>query len=210
MNNESLQKDFHSSPSIDAILGPLDVPPPFLFNGLKHHKMILEHLISKIREGAISDGEILGLLKKTGNSTADFYYGLLTPADVVIEIENKLHLMDLLQFAPFKRYLDSVKGKFLNIQLSDLSTWTLILGREPSRFIHFHPARGSLLTIRIRAITLRTAIFLQGKSRHFSGSDLTESVNHIRTEFLGESPVKDYSNTKGLRKLLEILHNHAD
>lgn len=156
-------------------------------------------------EVAISDGEILVLLKKTGNSTSDFYYGRLTPFDVVAELENRLSLMDLLQFVPFKRYLDSVKGKFLNIQLSDLSTWTLILGKERSRYIHFHPARGSQHTIRIRALTMRTTIFLLGRSQYFLGWNLTESVNHIRTNILDESPIKDYSNTKGLRRLLEIL-----
>ncbi len=205
MNNESLQKDFHSSPSIDDINGPLDVPSPFIFNGLKHHKMALEQLIETMNNGAISDSEILGLLKKTGSSTSDFYYGVLAPADVVAALKNRLQYMGLLQYEAFRRYLDSVKGKFLNIQLSDHSTWTLILGREPARFIHFHPARGSQYTIRIRAITLRTAIFLRGKSQKYSGLDLTESLNDIRTNILGESPIKDYSNTKGLRRLLEIL-----
>jgi len=197
--------DCLSSPFIDVLVNDSQVPEPFLFNGLKHHKLIAKNLIDALNMKSISSEYALRLLLKTGNCAMDYYYGELSPIQIAEEIKIQLISIGLWGYNELTVHLNSLKGKFLNIDVSDSSIWTIVGGRDSSRYIHFHPARGSGFTIRIRAITLRTAIFMKSNYDDLSLAPLLESINSIRVGILSESPIRDLSNAKQLIRLLSLF-----
>jgi len=197
--------DCLSSPFTELFPIDAEVPEPFLFNGLKHHKLVAKNFIEAMKAKAINNDNAIRLLLKTGNCTMDFYYGELSPIQIAEELKIHLISRELWSYNELKVHLNSLKGKYLNIPASDSSIWTIICGRDSSRYIHFHPARGSRFTVRIKAITLRTAIFMKSNHEDLTHLTLLETINRIRVGILSESPVRDLSNAKRLMRLLSLF-----
>jgi len=90
--------------------------------------------------------------------------------------------------------------------LQDNSLWTLRLSEEDEKFIHIHPSRHSLNTIRVRATTLQTAIAVSLISRikAVSPTDV-KIINEVRKQFFNQSQIKVVYKNSGLGKIISLL-----
>jgi hypothetical protein len=183
------------------------VPPPLVLNCWKHHAGFIKKQIDSIRK-------IKGLEKlkshilKIGESQMDLYIGKHSPQKISDQILNTLHQNKIFEFEQYKNWLLKEENNYRHIELKDKSIWILRLGDDISRYVHIHPARYSPHTIRVKATTLKTAIFLLcfehlGKITSFE----TETVNQIRRDYLNESALKSFSSASGLRRLADLLRN---
>jgi hypothetical protein len=93
------------------------------------------------------------------------------------------------------------------MRISDKSIWTLRLGNEKKRYIHIHPGRYSPLTIRVKAVTLKTTIAVRVLVEEID-SELPnlKSINEVRTSFLKLPPLKSLSLSSGIGKFLNIFN----
>jgi len=181
------------------------VPLPINFNRWKHHTGFIKQQIQ-----TFSQTGNLALLKKQllkiGDSQMDLYFGKLAPSEISKEII--FHLKKEKSFS-FDKYIGLLKREgrdYKFVRLSDKSIWTLRLSENSERYVHIHPGRYSLHTIRVKATTLKTAIlvlsFLQlGKLRSVD----TELVNQIRKKQLNEPPLKSISKASGICRAMELL-----
>ncbi len=138
----------------------------------------------------------------------DVYTGILPISGILQDIRFQLEKQGLFNEQEFRHFINVKPGKFHNIQVSDGSIWTLLAGKDQDRYLHIHPARKSSDTIRVPAISLKTAFLLRvlfdGKEKE---GDLVELVNIIRARYLKESPVKNASYTKRIQRILPFMKN---
>ncbi len=143
----------------------------------------------------------------------DLYLGKLTPIELTTFSEQFLRKKRAFEYESYKKWLYSNGKRYKLIALHDKSTWTLRMGNQKENYIHIHPARYSLHTIRIRALTLKTAICVMVYLNIYKISfpDL-QLINNVRNEFLKAEPVKSLSSTSGLGRLLNVFkkYEHAD
>jgi hypothetical protein len=94
--------------------------------------------------------------------------------------------------------------------LPDKSIWTLRYGKDEKYYVHIHPARYSPQTIRVRSLTLKTAIavllFTEINGAH--PFDIMV-INKIRIDFLKASPINKISSESGLGKLILLLKQES-
>ncbi len=183
-------------------------PRPFLFNALKHHAGFIREFIAVVKAAGDKEEQVEATLLKMGNSMIDFYYGDLTPRQIISDIENRLKSMESFDRGSYYALLERSHGKkrYHNLEIRDQSTWTLLPGNNDLHYLHIHPARGSKHTIRVRAMALKTAVCLKiFYDRIPAGSDLVAVVNDVRRNYLRESPVKNASNLKGILRVLKFL-----
>jgi len=182
------------------------IQKPFLFNALKHHSGYNNSFIKECQTFGIEDASLNNYLLKMGNCMLDLYYGHLEITHILSDIEIKLRKAGNYLPESFKKYISCSSKDFQNIQISDHSTWTLLIGNEAERYIHIHPARGSIHTIRIRAIALKTALIMKMfYADQLGQQDLVGLTNEIRSKYLGESPIKNITYTRGIRRALKYL-----
>lgn len=179
------------------------VQKPFVFNLLKHHIRFARALIKNYRKE--DEEEFIALMNKGGNLWCDYYFGRLTPKLIAGEVKTFLSERDLLAKQQFDAWILNARGKFRNISLSDGSEWTLLIGTEPGKYIHLHPARYSKFTIRVRLAALKTVI----SGVLFYGDIFTnpdyEKINFIRKTILGLSPLALAGNVAHLQKIARIF-----
>lgn len=176
--------------------------PPFLFNQLKHHRQVVLQLVEAIKNGLISMEEAEVCLQVVGHSMIDFYYGELSPITITTEVKNHLKSMNCMSQALYEERLHALPKPYMTVQLTDGSSWTLLMGREPGHYVHLHPSRGSTFTLRVRALTLKTAILLKASA---GAGDLVQRANEIRKVVLRASPIKNLAHAKGLSRVLSVL-----
>ena len=177
---------------------------PFLFNAAKHHIGFVKEFIDQSRSGGRSIEDINHQLISIGKSVIDIYYGSLTQIEIAQEILNHLKVLNFYDLVPYRQFISPQKYKTL--KLSDGSGWTLIMGKIQESYIHIHPSRGSLHTIRARALALKTAILLMiFYSDKLKKVSKVELVNEVRGKYLGESPIKNEIYTKGVNRVLDLL-----
>ncbi len=186
----------------------LNIPVPILFNCWKHHKNFIR---GKISEYAKIGEESLDKLKEDilqiGKSQLDLYLGNLTPEEISNFTKNKLENKYLIEKEVYKNWISSSTKLYRMISLPDKSKWTLRLGNDEIRYVHIHPGRHVINSIRIRALTLKTAIFFSFfKQTHVSESDDQELINNLRKTFLNVPPLKSLAKSKGLIKVIELLN----
>ena len=185
------------------------IPLPINFNCWKHHVGFIRKQIESVRK-SIELERLKFYLLKIGESQMDLYFGKLSPSEISEHILNALHRVKIFEFKQYKNWLTKDGRNYQLIKLNDNSVWTLRLGEDVSRYIHIHPGRYSPNTVRAKATTLKTAIFLLcfkqlGEIKSFE----TEIVNQIRIKFLNEPPLKSLSSASGLRRLLDLLINEV-
>jgi hypothetical protein len=181
------------------------VNPPINLNCWKHHAAFIKKQIETVQ--SINELEKLeSILLRIGESQMDFYYGKLSPTEISEEIivllkQNKIFFRDR-----YEEWLNENKVDYRLITLSDKSVWTLRLGENVERYVHIHPGRYSPHTRRVKALTLKTAIFTLCVEKlgdtQLSGKEL---INDVRKKYLNEPPLKSVSGESGLEKLLELL-----
>lgn len=182
-----------------------NVPLPIKLNCWKHHTGFIKQQLYLIKD----ENDFYTLLKRItiiGESQMDLYTGKIRPEDIakfVIEYLKKISYTD---YSSYKKWLHKNSSEYKMITLPDKSDWALRLGNEVNRFVHIHPGRYSAYSIRVRALTLKTAICVLGWNR-IRNDDLinTEKINFIRTKHLNAEPVKTLAAAGGLRKIISIL-----
>lgn len=173
-----------------------------LFNPLKHHLNFIRKYIRAYKQK--DHQQLQSDLSKIGNTQMDLYLGELSVSKITEEVIAFLKKANLLEKCSFFRFLDQHSG-FIEISLSDQSTWILRKGFDPLAFVHIHPARYSKHTIRIKATTLKSIIAAKIVLRNTSSIDLSE-MNAIRVKYLHLSPVKFLgTNTFNLLKMLSFV-----
>ena len=182
----------------------------FQFNPWKHHKNYICRQI--INYSLQKDSEFKELKKNLlliGKSQMDLYTGELTFPQIMQNISCELLKQKVIDKASYKNWLKELNADYRNIKLPDDSEWTLRLSDNYEKFIHIHPARYSLNTIRVRAATLQSAIAAVVLSRLKSESPYDINIiNESRRKFLGESPVKAIYKNSGLGRMISLLEGN--
>lgn len=184
-----------------------NIPVPILLNCWKHHKNFIRKKISEIFNSGEEGINILKFsLQQIGNSQLDLYLGNITPMEISLQIKNNLKNKNLLEKEPYEKWISESQKFYRMITLSDNSKWTLRLGNDKTRYVHIHPGRYAANTIRIRALTLKTAIiYLYNQQMSHDKIDDLTTINDLRKEFLNVPPLKSLSKSKGLAKIIELL-----
>lgn len=146
------------------------------------------------------------VLVKIGESQMDLYYGIYSPTEIKEQVVNYLKKKKVFLPEQYEGWLAENGSDYKMVNLSDKSVWTLRLGENVERYVHIHPGRYSSHTRRVKALTLKTAIFTLCCEKlgdpKLSGKEL---INEIRKKYLNEPPLKSISVKFGLGKLLELL-----
>lgn len=174
------------------------------FNPWKHHAGFI-----KRRLGDIIDKDNLNDLnnsiKKIGSSIMDFYLGELSVDQIVKEVTFILRKNDITTRESFINYIDKMSG-YKIIFITDGSGWVLRVSDDIQKYVHIHPAKNSIHSIRVRALTLKTAILVTTYSMLYNVPPLNiDNVNLVRKKYLNDPPIKLLNNKKGLGKMIELL-----
>ncbi len=181
------------------------LPTPVLFNYLKHHlgytaKLILSLKNEKELHYFIKD------LKLLGNSQIDVYLGSLSPLEIaekaVRVLKKRIHLTEKNYIA----WLKKTNQRYRIIYFDDGTGWTLLPGNTDRRYLHIHPERNGKQSMRIKALTLKTAIAVCAQKHLQPEMKVNlENINFIRINLLDISPVKTISYRQGIGKMIKIL-----
>ncbi len=179
---------------------------PLTFNCWKHHAGFIKKQVKVYRSEKISTEELRKTLLVIGESQMDLYVGKLSPQKICDEIVSKLKLIDVLAFEAYKKWLLEKGNEYKLIEISDKSVWTLRLGNQEERYVHIHPARYSSVTIRVKSLTLKTAIavLIINYEKSFPLID-TLQINEVRRKILVSPPVKKVSSNSAVVRVINIL-----
>lgn len=182
-----------------------EIPPEILFNRWKHHLKFLQGMLYQAKEGG--EDVIARHILSIGNNITDLYEGPLSPAQISRCILFKLKEKGIDSARDYLEWIAKNEKNYAVFRIMDRSQWVLLPGVLP-HYIHIHPARDSPFTCRVKALTLKTAIWVSYEviKGHFEQIDL-ELINKIRVEKLKVSPVKSVSQNHKLFTLLNRLLN---
>lgn len=186
------------------------IPPPINLNCWKHHAGFIKKQIESVKE--IKDLDQLKVyLLKIGESQMDLYLGEYSPAKISEQIVDYLHTSKIFSPSQYQEWLSKEGKDYQLVELKDKSIWTLRHGEDAERYVHIHPGRYSPNTVRVKATTLKTAIFLFcfeqfGEIKSFE----TETVNNIRRKYLDEPPLKSFSTASGLGRLIDRFNKNYE
>ena len=183
------------------------IPMPINFNCWKHHAGFIKQQIDSVREIKELD-ELKAYLLRIGESQMDLYFGENSPINISEQILGYTHSKKILSSKQYQDWLYKDERAYQLVELKDKSIWTLRLGDDAERYVHIHPGRYSPNTIRVKATTLKTAIFLicfeqLGDIKSFE----TATLNDIRKKYLNEPPLKSFSKASGLGRLIHLFRN---
>ncbi|MDJ1504511.1 hypothetical protein [Xanthocytophaga agilis] len=172
-----------------------------LFNGLKHHYQIIQNFINTY------DTKSMHLLEQQicsiGNSQMDLYTGNLSETTIKEEVITLLTTANLLSEIDFKEFLHP--EQYRSVFLSDGSLWILRFGEKAGQYIHIHPARYSMHTIRVKATTLKTAIgVLVWQKENISEIEIKQ-LNYLRKDILKMSPIRSLEDANSVWKMVNLL-----
>jgi len=184
-----------------------NIPPPILLNCWKHHAGFVKlQILQTVKFGNPSINELVSKMLVIGDSLMDFYLGSLSPKEISEHVISYLTQNNVLKEKLYKNWIIRENSDYRLITLIDDSQWTLRWGREEDRYVHIHPARNSFHTIRIRALTLKTAILVLTRMKILGGSRIDINlINKLRVDYLNTPPIKSIKNSPGLIKLIKLL-----
>jgi hypothetical protein len=181
--------------------------PPILLNCWKHHAGFIRsqiHSLSVQKEKAFE--QLNKHLLQVGDSLMDLYLGSLTPQKIANYILEELKQKEISDSLSYQNWLYKEGNQYRITSLPDNSKWTLRYGKDENYYVHIHPARYSPKTIRVRSLSLKTAIAVLLSAEVYGSSPLEVSViNKIRVNMLNASPINKISSGNGLGKLILIL-----
>jgi hypothetical protein len=185
------------------------VPPPVLFNCLKHHLGYIREYIFGTAQS--KNMELLSSqLLLIGESQMDLYLGELTPGEIALQMIKLLQENGNYVKNQYLNYISLQSTGYQTITINDTSVWVLRLGEQEERYVHIHPGRYSPHTIRVKANTLKTAIALSVWMKVYNHREINlELLNHVRREILAASPVKSLEGTEGFIKLFNLVHQEG-
>lgn len=182
------------------------VPVPVTLNCLKHHAGFIKNQINLLQKNQVSKVELHRLLLTIGESQMDLYYGTLDPKQVANEIINNIKNLGANNYSKYSKWILEDGKSYKPMGISDSSVWTLRLGNEKKRFLHIHPGRYSPLTIRVKAITIKSTIAVKvlAEEEYYEQLDL-KSINEVRKMFLKLPPLKSLTLSSGIGKFLNMI-----
>ena len=137
----------------------------------------------------------------------DLYYGSYSPVEIAKQIVEKLKSESVKELSDYESWLYKNGKDYQTMVLNDYSVWALRHGEESRRYVHIHPGRYSPHTVRVKALTLKTAICALALLNVKSTSEFDVNlINEARKKFLNASPLKQLDPGTGLGKLM-ILFN---
>lgn len=173
---------------------------PITFNALKHHTAYIKSFISRSRFLQLEQR-----LKPIGVSTLDLYIGELTIETIFAEVTGKLKELGVAEEDKYNEWLKEHQGYYV-MDLSDGSRWVLRESNTCGLYVHIHPGRYSVHTIRARANKLKTAVATAIALKEGVIDDINlSSVNFIRTNIIKLPPVKNLSPEGSVMKLMDLL-----
>jgi hypothetical protein len=179
---------------------------PLTFNCWKHHTGFIKKQIEFYRGKKIAVDELQQALLVIGESQMDLYFGKLSPQKICDEIIIKLKSTGVLALEDYKKWLFEKGKDYKLIEISDHSVWALRLGKQKERYVHIHPGRYSPFTLRVKALTLKTAIavLIIKHEKRFPLMD-TLQINEVRKEILNSPPVKKITSNSAVVRVINIL-----
>lgn len=182
-----------------------DVPPPFVFNPLKHHLGYIRQFIAQSISRKPDERELQEILSGIGAPMTDIYFGEIPVQEILDTVFNNLQNEHSLSLSSYREWLKNEK-LYRFMELPDASKWIFLEGRNEERYIHFHPAKYSEFTFRVRGSTLRTVIAVKIKSAGRPENWYNVGfVNAIRSSLLGLSPVKRVVRNRGIGRLMQMI-----
>lgn len=182
----------------------MQIPEPYLYQAWKHH---LPFLKERLARAVVTGPEEAGVpegLKKMGDSVTDLYIGEEKVDEVLEGISEKLGKELLTAPEAYRKWLGAAGYK--NLILADGSEWVLKHAGERKHWLHFHPARRSPLSVRVRGKTLRTAFMVCLEAEQYGVDPMSkELLDRVRTNYMGLSPVRSLDRRKGLGKTIGLL-----
>ncbi len=180
------------------------IASPVILNCWKHHLGFIQNQIINGRQECQTPESLKKILLVIGESQMDIYLGKLSPQSIAAEIIHKLKQSGSDSISTFKSWLYDTGKDYRLLTVSDKSVWTIRLSNNSKRYVHIHPGRYSPHTVRVKALTLKTAIvsaILSTKEKYF---ELT-FINNIRVSILNAPPLKSINASSGLGKFLSII-----
>jgi len=179
---------------------------PLTLNCWKHHAGFIKKQIEFYRDETVSVEELQKTLLVIGESLMDLYVGELSPQKICDEIVSKLKSTGVLTFEAYNKWLFEKGNEYKLVEISDNSVWALRLGKKEERYVHIHPGRYSTLTIRVKALTLKTAItvLIINYEKNIPLID-TLRINEVRKKILNSPPVKKVSSNSAVIRVINIL-----
>jgi len=153
------------------------------------------------------EAELRAALRTIGTSQLDLYMGPLSPPEIAQEVLQYLEGNHLQHPVLYQEYLLATGTAYRTITLSDKTDWVLRWGVVEARHVHLHPARYSAHTMRVKANVLKTAIatVISVKKERGSSEVSTSHINKVRAEWLALPPVKDFSLSEGLHRMISLI-----
>ena len=180
----------------------LHIPEPITFNPVKHH---FRFLLQQTEDWRLQNWlQVKEELRVIGNNLLDLYLGDLSIHAICNEMLLFFEANKLLERNFFLEWINPME--YRKIELSDKSQWVIKKGDSFVRYLHIHPGKHSVHTIRVRASTLKTIIAMKIHLPEKNSMPALDEVNHIRTEFLELSPVKQLHSEKGILKLWQLFN----
>jgi hypothetical protein len=176
---------------------------PVAFNPHKHHLGFLKQKVHvwRLQPWEEVEQEILCI----GTNLIDVYYGRLSVGQIYDEVNGfagKAGLTDAQKLAGWLGHKE-----YRKTMLSDQSLWVVRQGMNPECFLHIHPAKNSIFTVRIRASTLKTVVALKvfGIPEQEELLKL-QVVNQVRVEMLQLSPIRNLDPGKGISAIWSLIN----
>lgn len=167
-----------------------NLPVPIAFSGWKHHMGFIATSINKLSV-KIDDATITAICHGIGGSMLDLYIGNLSPENIASEILEKVKCNGALVKEKFTHWVCNSGDNYQQVTISDGSYWTLRLGRYPERYVHIHPSRYAINTIRARPTALKTVIAYSLKYPDYINNIDIQKINQVRLLCLNLSPLKE-------------------
>jgi putative acetyltransferase len=177
------------------------------FNTWKHHKgYVCTQIKSFIMQKEAGTKDLKKNLLQIGRSQMDLYTGKLTLAAIMENVSSELLNKGINNKEAYIQWLEKEGKDYRNLTLQDKSQWTLRLTKDVEKFIHIHPARYSLHTLRVRSSTLQTAVAAIVLAGIKLVSPISKNIiNEARKKYLNESPVKAIYTNSGIGKIILLL-----
>jgi hypothetical protein len=170
---------------------------PFIFNRFKHH---LQTVRAALRQDTSEQIEIN--LKQIGDSIMDLYTGDLAVETLFKEIAQQLIELNIYEPTLYESFLKA-NHNYFKLTVSDGSEWVLLMGNNLKHFVHIHPARYAVHSVRVKATSWKTVI----AARTFADSAIEidlKYLNQIRKQ-LDLSPLKKMASATALMRLFELI-----
>ena len=184
---------------MDKKISIYDIPVPFLFHYWKHYGRTLTDAMSTTADSEKMKKEIAQL----GTNQIDIYIGGLHVSEIIDEISGSLKTQNLLSLSAYRAWF--TEQAYHLATLSDGSAWVLTPGHDAERYIHIHPGKQSMYTMRVHANIWKTALIC---NLHSSVPEISlAEVNDFRKQ-LGLSPVKSLKQTSRLSHAIRLVYQN--